>query len=165
MDSLSLKNWVNSKTGLVPWSDLTRRWLPQVLPPSLEVTVATPVSLFPLIVLLVASRPTAYAVPSGPMETQGSEARPYGAPVNGSRMALGAHTLKGRVVSPQVVPPLTEKPATSPCAPPLFQRSCCQTPIRLTFAVPTVAGLTATNGSTSALTNTVPGSPALTQLA
>jgi hypothetical protein len=28
------------------------------------------------------------------METQGSEARPYGAPVNGSRMALGAQALK-----------------------------------------------------------------------
>src|SRR5258708_1661828 len=105
MDSLSLKNWVNSKTGLVPLSDLIRRALPQVLPPSLEVTVATPVSLLPLIVLSVASKPTVYAVPSGPMETQGSEARSYGAPVNGSRMALGAHTLKGKVVSPQVAHP------------------------------------------------------------
>src|SRR5512137_3068451 len=128
MDSLSLKNWVTSKIGLVPWSALIRRWLPQVLPPSLEVTVATPVSLFPLVVLLVASRPTAYAVPSGPMETQGSEARPYGALVNGSRMALGAHALKGKVVSPQDFPPLNEKPASRPCAPRLFQRSCCQTP-------------------------------------
>src|SRR6266567_6251287 len=114
IDSLSLKKWVNSKTGLVPLSDLIRRWLSQVLPPSLEVTVATPVSLLPLIVLLVASRPTAYAVPSGPMETQGSEARLYGVPVNGSRMALGAHTLKGRAVSLQVVPPLDEEPATRP---------------------------------------------------
>src|SRR5260221_7856238 len=98
MDSLSLKNWVNSKTGLVPLSDLIRRWLPQVLPPSLEVTVATPVSLLPLIVLSVASKPTAYAVPSGPMETQGAEARPDVAPGNRSRTALGAHTLQGRVV-------------------------------------------------------------------
>src|SRR6266571_2064569 len=109
MDSLSLKKWVTSKMGLVPWSDLIRRWLPQVLPPSLEVTVATPVSFVPLAVppvLLVASRPTAYAVPSGPMETQGSEARLYGAPVNGSRMAPGAHALKGNVLSPQVLPPL-----------------------------------------------------------
>src|SRR6266851_4002429 len=129
MDSLSLKNWVNSKTGLVPLSDLIRRWLSQVLPPSLEVTVATPVSLLPLILLLVASRPTAYAVPSGPMETQGSEARSYGAPVNGSRMALGAHALKGRVLSPQVLPPLDENPATRPRAPPFDQRSCCQTPM------------------------------------
>src|SRR5260370_42383583 len=144
MDSLSLKNWVNSKTGLVPLSDLIRRWLSQVLPPSLEVTVATPVSLLPLIVLLVASRPTAYAVPSGPMETQGSEARSYGAPVNGSRMALGAHTLKGRDVSPQVAPSSNEKPATSPCAPPFFQRSCCQTPTTLTCAFPTVPALTTT---------------------
>jgi hypothetical protein len=71
MDSLSLKNWVNSKTGLVPLSDLIKRALPQVWPPSLEVTVATPVSLLPLIVLLVASRPTEYAVPSGPMEDPG----------------------------------------------------------------------------------------------
>src|SRR5512137_1959980 len=148
MDSLSLKNWVASKTGLVPWSDLIRRWLPQVAPPSVEVTVAMPVSLLPLIVLLVASRPTAYAVPSGPMETQGSEARPYGAPVNGSRTALGAHTLKGSVVSPQDFPPLNEKPATRPCAPPLFQRSCCQAPMMFIGLL----GLTATYGSTSALT-------------
>src|SRR5260221_6376383 len=117
MDSLSLKKWVTSKTGLVPLSDLIRRWLSQFLPPSLEVTVATPVSLLPLIVLLVASRPTAYAVPSGPMETPGSEARPYRAPVNGSRTALGAHTLQGRVVSPQDVPPSNGQPATGPCAP------------------------------------------------
>src|SRR2546421_5400673 len=108
MDSLSLKNWVISKTGLVPLSDLIRRALAQVLPPVLEVTVATPVSLLPLIVLLVASKPTAYAVPSGPMETQGSEALPYGAPVNGSLMALGVHPLKGRVLSPQVAPPSNE---------------------------------------------------------
>src|SRR6266699_2235103 len=128
MDSLSLKNWVNSKTGLVPLSDLIRRWLPQVLPPSLEVTVATPVSLLPLIVLLVASRPTAYAVPSGPMETQGSEARSYGAPVNGSLMAPEAHPLKGSVLSLQRLPPSNENPATRPWAPPLFQRSCCETP-------------------------------------
>src|SRR6266581_5295955 len=154
MDSLSLKKWVNSKTGLVPWSDLIRNGLTQVLPPLLEVTVATPVSLVPLAVppvLLVASRPTEYAVPSGPMETQGSEARLYGDPVNGSRMALGAHVLKGRVVSPQLAPPLVEKPATSPCAPPFDQRSCCQTPTTLTCAVPIVAGLTETQGSTSAL--------------
>src|SRR5215471_1567225 len=98
--------------GVVPWSDLIRFGLAQVLPPSLEVTVATPVSLLPLIVLLVASRPTAYAVPSGPIETQGSEARSYGALVNGSLMAPGAHPLKGSVLSPQVVPPSDEKPAT-----------------------------------------------------
>src|SRR6266436_7347099 len=148
MDSLSLKNWVNSKTGLVPLSDLIRRALPQVWPPVVEVTAATPVSLTPppLTVVLVASRPTAYAIPSGwpgppgPMETQGSEARLYGAPVNGSKMALGAHALKGRVVSPQVAPPSNEKPATNPCAPPLFQRSCCQTPT----IFPARCGLTAT---------------------
>src|SRR5260370_39840204 len=99
MDSLSLKKWVTSKIGLVPWSDLIRFGLIQVLPPSLEVTVATPVSLLPLTVLLVASRPMAYAVPSGPMETQGSEARSYGALVNGSTMApVPTHALKGRVV-------------------------------------------------------------------
>jgi hypothetical protein len=42
-----------------------------------EVAAATPVSLLPPPgrVLLVADRLTAYAVPSGPMETQGSEAR------------------------------------------------------------------------------------------
>src|SRR5690349_6174713 len=72
---------------------------------------------------------TAYAVPSGPMETQGSEARLYGVPVNGSKMAPGAQPLKGRGVSPQVLPPLSENPATKPCAPPFDQRSCCQTPM------------------------------------
>src|SRR5258707_15723689 len=116
MDSLSLKKWVTSKMGLVPWSDLIRFGLPQVMPPLLEVTAATPVSLLPppLTVLSVAARATAYAVPSGPMETQGSEARSYGFPANGSERALGAHALKGRVVSPQLVPPLDEKPATRP---------------------------------------------------
>src|SRR5713101_57509 len=147
MDSLSLKNWVNSKTGLVPLSDLIRRWLSQVLPPSLEVTVATPVSLLPLFVLLVASRPMAYAVPSGPMETQGSEARSYGVPVNGSKTGLipVTHPLKGNWLSPQVAPPSVEKPASRPCAPPFDQRSCCQTPMML----PAVCGLTATKGSSS----------------
>src|SRR6266852_1682334 len=87
----------------------------QVLPPSLEVTVATPVSLLPLTVLSVASRPMAYAVPSGPMETQGSEARSYAAPVNGSLIApVPAHALNGRSVSPQDPPPSDEKPATRP---------------------------------------------------
>src|SRR5258708_16413494 len=105
MDSLSLKNWVNSKTGLVPLSDLIRRWLSQVLPPSLEVTVATPVSLLPLIVLSVASRPTAYAVPSGPMETQGSEAGSYGAPVNRPGMDWRGHPRQAKAVSPQYLPP------------------------------------------------------------
>src|SRR5712692_506400 len=105
MDSLSLKKWVTSKIGLVPWSDLIRFGLTQVLPPSLEVTVATPVSLLPLTVLSVASRPIAYAIPSGPMETQGSEARSYAAPVNGSLIAPGAHALNGRSVSPQDPPP------------------------------------------------------------
>src|SRR5438132_6224889 len=46
-DSLSLKKWVNSKMAVVPWSDLIRFGLTQVLPPSLEVTAATPVSLLP----------------------------------------------------------------------------------------------------------------------
>src|SRR5260370_10525135 len=131
-DSLSLKNWVNSKLGLVHWSDLIRNGFPQVLPPSLEVTVATPVSFVPLAVppvLLVASRPTEYAVPSGPMETQGSEARLYGVPVNGSKMAPGAHPLQRSVVSLQDLPPLSEDPATRPYAPPFHHLSCCQTPI------------------------------------
>src|SRR5216684_3372400 len=122
----------------------------QVWPPSVVVTVATPVSFVPLAVppvLLVASRPTEYAVPSGPMETQGSEARLYGVPVNGSKMAPGAHPLKGRVVSLQVLPPLSEDPATRPCAPPFDQRSCCQTPMMF-FGL---AGLAETQGSTSAL--------------
>jgi len=77
-DSLSLKKWVTSKMGLVPWSDLTRRALSQVWPPSVEVAAATAVSLLPPAtpaVVSVADRLTAYAVPSGPMETQGSEAR------------------------------------------------------------------------------------------
>src|SRR5712692_3176995 len=138
--------------GLVPWSDLIRRALPQDAPSSDEVAAATPVSLLPppLTVLSVASRPTVYAVPSGPMETQGSEARSYGAPVNGSKMGLIPVTqpLKGNWLSPQVLPPSVEKPASRPCAPPFDQRSCCQTPMLLSA----VCGLTATKGSSSAST-------------
>jgi hypothetical protein len=62
IDSLSLKKCVASKIGVVPWSDFSSRALPHVFPPSLDVTVATPVSLFPAAtppVLLVASRPEA----------------------------------------------------------------------------------------------------------
>src|SRR5205823_13321198 len=84
---------------------------------------------------------TAYALPSGPIETQGSDARSKLKPP-------GAQALKGSVVSPQVRPLLNEKPATRPWAPPKLFRSCCQTPTTL----PALAGLTATQGSTSALT-------------
>jgi hypothetical protein len=117
MDSLSLKKWVASKMAVVPCSDLIRFGLTQVLPPSLEVTVATPVSLLPAppLAVSVASKPTAYAVPSGPIETQGSEARSYGVLVNGSTMApVPAHTLNGRAVSWKVLPLSNENPATRP---------------------------------------------------
>jgi len=64
------------------------------------VTAATAVSLLPSVPLAVsvARSPTEYAVPSGPIETHGSEARSYGAPVNGSRTAFGAQMLNGRAV-------------------------------------------------------------------
>src|SRR3954471_8021835 len=78
------------------------------------------------------------------METQGSEARSYPSPP--------AQALKGSGVSPQVLPPSNEKPATRPCAPPFDQRSCCQVPMTLLV----FAGLTATHGSTSALRKFVP---------
>src|SRR5215469_12610351 len=124
------------------------RGLSQVLPPLTDVSVATAVSLLPAPRLLVASSPTVYAVPSGPIDTQGSDARLNGVPVNGSRIGLGAQPLNCSDVSPHVLPPSLLKPATSPCAPPSDQRSCCQTPTTL----PAVCGLTATEGSTSALT-------------
>src|SRR5262249_15531142 len=106
------------------------------------------VSLFPPSVLFVASTPAAYAVPSGPIETHGSDARLYGLPVNGSRIAFGAHALNGSVVSPQVAPPSELKPATRPCAPPFDQRSCCQTPTTFAWLVPTAAASPAPCGST-----------------
>src|SRR5207249_8620368 len=84
---------------------------------------------------------TVYAVPSGPIDTHGSDARSKFSPP-------GAHELKGSGVSPQLAPPLSEYPATRPCAPPKLNRSCCQTPTR--FAG--LAGLTEIQGSTSAFT-------------
>src|SRR5713226_2428447 len=87
------------------------------------------------------------------METQGSEARSYWSAVG----VPDAQASKGSVVSPQVLPPSNEKPATRPCAPPFDQRSCCQTPTMFEES----AGFTATYGSTSAFVYTVPGPPML----
>src|SRR5690349_17270069 len=64
-----------------------------------------------------------WAVPSGAMETQGSEAR--------EKRALGsAQVEKAGVARVQVRPPSKEAAETSPLAPPSDQRSCCQTPMR-----------------------------------
>src|SRR5437763_9232715 len=104
--------------GLVPWAASPGFGSANVRPPLLDVTVATPVSLTPPSVLFVASRPTAYAVPACPIETHGSDARLYGAPVKGSGIALGAQALNGSGVSPQVAPPTKLKPSTRPWAPP-----------------------------------------------
>src|SRR5215217_9541597 len=52
----------------------------------------------------------------------------------------------------QLLPPLVLTPATSPRAPPLDQRSCCQIPTTLLESV----GLTSIQGSTSLLRYTVP---------
>src|SRR5690349_3149360 len=78
------------------------------------------------------------------METQGSEARSYPSPP--------AQALKGSGVSLQVFPPLKEEAATKPCAPPFDQRSCWKAPMMLLV----FAGLTATQGSTSAFWKLVP---------
>src|SRR4051794_32228423 len=85
-------------------------------------------------------------MPSGPIETHGSDARSYERPP-------GAHILNGRgVCEPHVTPLLKEAAAISACAPPFDQRSCCQTAIRLA----SLAGLTALNGSTSVFRKLVP---------
>src|SRR5215207_8607700 len=52
----------------------------------------------------------------------------------------------------QLLPPLVPTPATSPRAPPLDQRSCCQIPTTLAGLV----GLTSIQGSTSLFRYTVP---------
>src|SRR5262249_22996846 len=54
--------------------------------------------------------------------------------------------------SAHVAPPLNDVDATSPCAPPFDHRSCWKTPTRWSGFV----GSTATRGSTSAFSNSVP---------
>src|SRR5215469_7595207 len=79
-----------------------------------------------------------YAVPLAANVTHGSLARSKAPP---------AHCENATVALVQVWPESNEAALTFPLAPPLFQRSCCQTAIRLLASV----GLTASCGSTSAL--------------
>src|ERR1700680_13812 len=58
-----------------------------------------------------------------------------------------------------VRPPSSDTPVNNPLAPPVDQRSCCQTPTTW-FAL---RGLSATIGSTSALTYSVPNAGAPSQ--
>jgi hypothetical protein len=106
-----------------------------VAPPFVDRTAATALSLLVWLNEML----IAYAIPSGPTETQGSEARSYGSPP-------GAHRLNGSACcDPHVTAPSNDAAAINACAPPFDQRSCCQTAIWLAG----FAGLTALNGSTS----------------
>src|SRR6266851_4573093 len=84
-------------------------------------------------------------MPSGPMLTHGSDARSKFNPP-------GAQRLNGSVDSIHFLPPSKDATATSPCAPPLDQRSCWNPPTKCCELV----GSAATCGSTSALTELVP---------
>src|SRR5262245_3665254 len=88
-------------------------------------------------------RLTWYAFPSGPNETHGSDARSYAPPFEA---VPPAHVLRCANVVDQVAPPSCETPVASPCAPPSFHLSCCQTVTRLFGFV----GLTSIHGSSSA---------------
>src|ERR1700687_3180851 len=59
----------------------------------------------------------------------------------------------------QVRPPSSDTAVNNPSAPPVDQRSCCQTPTMLLA----LRGLSATIGSTSALTYSVPNAGAPSQ--
>ena len=76
-------------------------------------------------------------MPLGPMSTQGSDSRVQGPP---SHLA----TRPERTVF-QLAPPSSLTPASSPRAPPSFQRSCCQPAI----SRPGCDGSAATQGSIS----------------
>src|SRR5215212_10283528 len=89
-----------------------------------------------------------WAVPSGPKDTHGSVARVASGSVEPAQVLHGIGA-----TAVQVAPPSVERPVPRPFEPPSVQRSCCQTPTRLFGFV----GLTATHGSTSALTKTSPG--------
>ena|SRR6266545_3100718 len=85
-------------------------------------------------------------MPSGPIETHGSEARSYVSPP-------GAHMLNGSACcEPHVTPPSNDAAAINACAPPFDQRPWCQTAIWLAV----LAGFTALNGSTSVFGSMVP---------
>jgi hypothetical protein len=79
-DSLSL----NGRDGSFASSARMFCWLCHVRPPSLD--VAAPIE--PPLSFASNEIVTAYAVPSGPMSTHGSDARSYGRPVKGSRRTL-----------------------------------------------------------------------------
>src|SRR5437899_2232007 len=91
-------------TAEVPASNLTRLTLPQVSPLSDDVAVSTPLSLF----WKLTDRPMAYAVPSGPMDTQGSDARVKQAATG---FAGAEQASKGRARLVKLCPPLVEREA------------------------------------------------------
>src|SRR2546430_17541253 len=94
--------------------------------------------------LALKTSPTAYALPSGPKEFQGSETRSNS---DTTRWNGFAQRLKGSVVWAQDRPPSNDRPADRTLAPPLVQRSCCQVETRFRGS----RGVTASHGSTSAL--------------
>src|SRR6266851_421837 len=71
-------------------------------------------------------------MPSGPMLTHGSDARSKFNPP-------GAQRLNGSVDSIHFLPPSKDATATSPCAPPLDQRSCWNPPTKCSELVPVPA--------------------------
>ena len=135
MEFLSSTGTVGSLAESSIWS---RRFC-QVRPPSTDVTAATPLWLS----LALNTRPWLYALPSGPIETHGSDARSNGATCVPDE---AAQALYGSTLSCQLRPPSADQPATRPLEPPSLQRSCCQVATRLRVA----AGFSAMNGSTSA---------------
>src|SRR5262245_59194395 len=110
-----------------------------VVPPSLEWLARTAFVLS----RALNERETWYAVPSGPKDTHGSDARSY-APLFAT--VPPEHVVKCGNVSDHVWPPLCDTAVTRPLAPPSDQRSCCQTAIRFIAFV----GFTSTQGSSSA---------------
>jgi hypothetical protein len=62
-----------------------------------------------------------WTVPSGEIDTHGSDAR-------AKRLPPGAQLVNGGALRVHVRPPSNDAAASSPLAPPFDHRSCCQTP-------------------------------------
>src|SRR5215472_4097995 len=93
----------------------------QLAPPSPDRAATTALSKFGTETLN--ERAEAYAIPSGPIETQGSDARNMPA---SACCTFGLHAVSGRPVdgsSAQVAPPSVENPTPMPWAPPFDLRS------------------------------------------
>lgn len=90
-DSLSLKNCVVGSLSAMSSVGALQVW-----PPSVETDAATALLLFDWLNEI----DTEYAVPSGPIDTHGSDARSYARPP--------AHALNGRFVCFHVRPPSNE---------------------------------------------------------